>query len=151
MTPFKNVSVGVNLRGQSGMPYNVTTGSDDNGDGVFNDRPAGVGRNSVRGAAQWDLGGRIAYAWGFGTPRQAAGGGPGQVAIQVGGGGQLGPAFGGGATDKRYRVEVYVSGQNLLNRANFTSYSFVMTSPFFGTPVAAAQPRKFQMGVRFGF
>ena len=34
---------------------------------------------------------------------------------------------------------------------DFTSYSFVMTSPFFGTPVAAAQPRKFQMGVRFGF
>lgn len=151
MSPFKNVSVGLNLRGQSGMPYNVTTGSDNNGDGVFNDRPASVGRNSARGAAQWDLGGRVAYAWGFGTPRKAVGG-PGQVAIQVGGGGsQLAPAFGGGATDKRYRLEVYVSGQNLLNRANFTAYSFVMTSPFFGTPVASAQPRKFQVGVRFGF
>ena len=30
--------------------YNLTTGRDDNGDAIFNDRPAGVGRNSLRGA-----------------------------------------------------------------------------------------------------
>ncbi len=35
----------------SPLPYNITTGRDDNGDGVFNDRPPGVGRNSARGAA----------------------------------------------------------------------------------------------------
>lgn len=35
----------------SGLPYNVTTGSDDNGDGVANDRPVSVGRNSSRGVA----------------------------------------------------------------------------------------------------
>ena len=41
----------------SGQPLNVTTGRDDNGDTVFNDRPAGVGRNSERtpGFAQLDL------------------------------------------------------------------------------------------------
>ena len=67
MAPITNLSLGVNVRGQSGMPYNVTTGRDDNGDGVFNDRPAGVSRNSARGAAQLDLGGRVSYAVGFGT------------------------------------------------------------------------------------
>ena len=42
----------------SGQPLNVTTGRDDNGDTVFNDRPAGVPRNSERtpGFAQMDLG-----------------------------------------------------------------------------------------------
>ncbi|MBA3269895.1 MAG: TonB-dependent receptor [Acidobacteria bacterium] len=42
----------------SGQPLNVTTGRDDNGDTIFNDRPAGVGRNSERtsGFAQFDLG-----------------------------------------------------------------------------------------------
>jgi hypothetical protein len=42
----------------SGQPLNVTTGRDDNGDTLFNDRPAGVARNSERtsGFAQLDLG-----------------------------------------------------------------------------------------------
>ncbi|MGE3841269.1 MAG: TonB-dependent receptor [Vicinamibacterales bacterium] len=42
----------------SGQPLNVTTGLDNNGDTIFNDRPAGVGRNSERtaGFAQFDLG-----------------------------------------------------------------------------------------------
>lgn len=42
----------------SGQPLNVTTGRDDNGDTIFNDRPAGVARNSERtaGFAQFNLG-----------------------------------------------------------------------------------------------
>ncbi len=63
----------------------------------------------------------------------------------------MAPGFGGGAESKRYRVEFYISGQNLLNRVNYTGYSFVQTSPFFGAPVAAAQPRRIQMGAQFGF
>ncbi|NDQ57641.1 MAG: TonB-dependent receptor [Acidipila sp.] len=41
---------------QSGRPYNITTGTDDNGDGHVKDRPAGVGRNAGRAAATviWD-------------------------------------------------------------------------------------------------
>ncbi len=151
LSPFRNFNIGLNVRGQSGMPYNVTTGRDENGDGIFNDRPAGVSRNSVRGAAQWDVGGRLSYAWGFGTRSQRGGGAGGMRVVIDGGGGGLAPAFGGGADDKRYRLEVYLAGQNLLNRTNDTAYSFVMTSPFFGQPVAAAQPRKLQVGLRFGF
>lgn len=42
----------------SGQPLDVTTGTDDNGDTVFNDRPAGFTRNSERteGFVQVDLG-----------------------------------------------------------------------------------------------
>jgi len=41
----------------SGQPLNVTTGRDDNGDTIFNDRPPGFARNSERtsGFAQVDL------------------------------------------------------------------------------------------------
>ncbi len=147
--PIANLSLSLNARGQSGSPYNITTGRDDNGDGLFSDRPAGITRNSARTAAQWDLGGRIAYAWGFGTRGQAGGGGGGTVVI--GGGGGMAAGFAGGAADKRFRVEVYLSGQNLLNRANYVGYSGVITSPFFGQPTNVMNPRKLQAGVRFGF
>ena len=42
----------------SGQPLDITTGRDDNGDTIFNDRPAGVSRNSERtdGFVQFDLG-----------------------------------------------------------------------------------------------
>src|SRR5262249_13774412 len=44
--PIANLSVNLSFRAQSGTPYTITTGLDNNGDGIFNDRPAGVGRNS---------------------------------------------------------------------------------------------------------
>lgn len=152
LRPTPNLSVSMNVRAQSGSPYNVTTGRDDNGDGLFNDRPAGVKRNSARTAAQWDLGGRISYAWGFGTRGQTSGGGGTQtVMIGGGGGGGMAAGFGGGAADKRFRIELYLSAQNLLNRANYVGYSGVITSPFFGQPTNVMNPRKLQMGLRFGF
>jgi outer membrane receptor protein involved in Fe transport len=39
----------------TGAPYNITTGTDDNGDGQLNDRPAGVGHNSARGNPSWTV------------------------------------------------------------------------------------------------
>ncbi len=150
MRPTADLSISLNARAQSGTPYNITTGRDDNGDGLFNDRPAGVSRNSARTASQWDLGGRISYAWGFGTRPQSTGGGGTQTVV-IGGGGGMAAGFGGGATSKRFRIEVYLSGQNLLNRANYVGYSGVLTSPFFGQPTNVMNPRKMQAGLRFGF
>jgi hypothetical protein len=43
------------LTARSAFPYNITTGSDDNGDLAVNDRPPGVSRNSARGAAAWQI------------------------------------------------------------------------------------------------
>ena len=154
MAPVTNLGVSLNARAQSGSPYNITTGRDDNRDGLFNDRPAGTSRNSARTAAQWDLGGRVSYAWGFGTRAQGAGGGPAGATVVIGGGGgggAMAPGFGGGAADKRFRIEVYASAQNLLNRANYVGYSGVMTSQLFGQPTSVLNPRKVQLGIRFGF
>jgi hypothetical protein len=147
IAPIRNLDVSLNGRAQSGSPYNVTTGHDDNGDGLFSDRPVGVSRNSARATTQWDLGGRVSYGWGFGVRSQSSGGGP--TTMVMGGGGMGG--FGGAAADKRFRIEFYLSGQNLLNRANYVGYSGVVTSPFFGQPTNVMNPRKVQMGLRFEF
>ena len=45
---FRNLSVHLSLNANSGSPYTITTGTDANGDSIFNDRPEGTPRNSVR-------------------------------------------------------------------------------------------------------
>jgi hypothetical protein len=48
--PF-NCHLATVVTARTALPYNVTTGFDDNGDSVINDRPAGERRNAARGAA----------------------------------------------------------------------------------------------------
>jgi hypothetical protein len=88
---------------------------------------------------------------GFGTRGQSGGGGGGTVVMVGGAGGGMAPGFGGGAADKRFRVEFYLSGQNLLNHANYVGFSGVLTSPFFGQATNVMNPRRLQVGMRFGF
>ena len=92
----------MNVQGASAAPYNITTGFDNNGDTVFNDRPAGVGRNSARGASQWTTNIRVNKSIGLGGMRQGPPSMPippspssgGALNQRVGGGG-LGGAGGG--------------------------------------------------------
>lgn len=150
-------SLGVSLtaRVQSGTPYTITTGLDDNRDGVFSDRPAGVGRNSVTTSAQWDVGARVSYVIGLGEPAQAGGGAGGtQVMVAIGGSGGGMPAGGiavSGPGDKRFRLEFYASAQNVTNHHNYAGYSGVETSPFFLQPTTVVNPRKVEVGLRFSF
>ncbi len=150
MTPLPGLAVSLNLRGQSGSPYTVIAGQDLNGDGVFNDRPAGVSRNSLTTAGQWDLGARVSYSLGFGTKPQTTAG-PGGVMIVMGGGGGMAGGFGPGAANKRFQLQFYAAAQNVTNRANYVGYSGVITSPFFGQATNVLNPRKIELGVRFGF
>jgi len=48
-TPGMRFTLGVAFAVNSGAPYSITTGRDDNRDGLANDRPAGVPRNSLVG------------------------------------------------------------------------------------------------------
>ena len=94
------------MRYESGTPYNITTGFDDNGDDVINDRPDGVGRNSARGDGPLNVDLRLSWQKGFGQPKggdQGPGGpGGGPVIVRgpgggpAGGGGGRGPGGGGG-------------------------------------------------------
>jgi hypothetical protein len=45
-----DIQVGTLVAARSKLPYNITTGADDNRDTQTNDRPAGIGRNDGRGA-----------------------------------------------------------------------------------------------------
>jgi hypothetical protein len=66
-------------------------------------------------------------------------------------GGLLGALGGGGAENKRIRIELFAAAQNMLNHVNPIGYSGVMTSPFFLQPTAAMPGRRIDLGVRLGF
>ena len=99
----------------------------------------------------WDLGGRLNYAIGIGKRAQSGGGGPQGVMIVMGGGGGPMGGFSGGADNARYQLNLYVAASNLTNHNNYVGYSGVITSPFFGQPTNVMNPRKVELGVRFGF
>jgi hypothetical protein len=153
----KSVRLSVGGSWRAGAPYNITTGRDDNGDTVFNDRPAGTGRNTARGESTWDVNTRVAYAFGFGkrTASDSGPGGPMVVMHRVGGPGgggtEIAGGFGGGAEDKRIRFELFASASNLFNTVNRVGYSGVMTSPFFTQATAAMPGRRIDVGLRVGF
>lgn len=122
---------------------------------MFNDRPAGVGRNSAVGRGAWDVAARVSYSFGFGergATGPGAGGGP--TIVRIGGGNAgdlLGGMTGGGAENRRIRIELFASALNLFNSVALTGYSGVMTSPFFGDATAAMPGRRIDLGVRVGF
>jgi hypothetical protein len=159
----------------SAPPYTITTGSDDNRDGVSNDRPAGVGRNTERGSSRLETNLRVTRTFGFGGPRTAEGGrgGPGVGGPPpggFGGGGRGGPQGGGGGgrpgggggdrgggrgggnnTDQRFSVELYTQAFNLFNHVNYGIFSGNLRSPFFGRPTSAAAARRVEVGMNFRF
>jgi len=154
-TVYKALRLGTILMANSATPYNITTGFDDNGDSIVNDRPVGVFRNSARGAGRVELSTRLSWGFGFGkAPENAGGGGP-QVRV-IRAGGDAGDMLGGmpslpGSEQKRYRAEFFIQATNLLNRANPVGFSGVQTSPFFGQPTAALPGRRLETGLRFSF
>ena len=148
-----------NITAQSGVPYTITTGLDDNHDGVLNDRPAGVGRNTARGAATWTMNLRVSKTIGLGGGGVAgpAGGGSGArgggrpgVSEQRGNGGFNG-GNNGGSLGSRYSLELFVAADNLMNTVNYTAYSGNMLSRYFLQPTAAQAARRVQIGMGFRF
>jgi hypothetical protein len=139
------------FQARSGAPYSLITGRDDNQDGIVNDRPEGVGRNTLRAEPTWDLGLRLGRSFGFGGTRvgarngQARQGG-GQIAQQ--GGGRPGSAV---SDSSRYSVEIFGNANNVLNHVNYLGYSGNLLSPFFGQPTRAGQARRVEVGLQFRF
>ena len=143
---IKGLGIGLGINVNSGTPYTLRTGTDDNGDLIFNDRPAGVERNTERAAYHATVSLNVGYNWTFGPPPNAP---PGfGVFIGPGGGGPEIRTF---EQPGRYRIGFFVSANNLTNRANYTGYSGTMTSRFFGQATSVATPRRVEAGVNFGF
>ena len=127
------------MQGSSALPYNLTTGFDTNGDTVINDRPNGVTRNTLRGAANINLNLRLSKTFAFGPQQQTTGDGMPRFRGGPPGGGRGGPGGPGmmmmdGGTN-RYKMEFYVQAFNLLNRTNFRE---LRRKPDLGLPLHRA-------------
>jgi hypothetical protein len=151
---FLGVRASVNLTIQSGAPYNMTTGLDDNDDGVFNDRPEGVTRNALRGDPTWNLNMQVNKRFNLGglRPTQPGRAQQGGALFQRGGGG-----FGGGRggnnnnNNSRFGVELFAQANNLLNHVTRTGYTGNLSSQFFGEATGVNGGRDINVGLRFQF
>jgi len=114
---------GAALSVYSGKPVNITTGSDNNRDGLSLDRPAGVPRNSLHGPGYIDLDLNLSHDF------------------------ALTKLFGRPGTTATLSVNSF----NVLNHPNYVSYVGVVTSPFFGLPVSALPPRRMQFSLQVKF
>jgi hypothetical protein len=155
-----------NFQFRSAPAYNLTTGVDDNRDGVINDRPEGVGRNSLRGESTWNITQfTINKAFGFGGPRGGAnanqnqggnfqGGGNfqrGGGGFQGGGGNFRGGGNFGNASNQRFQVQFSVRAQNPLNRVIAQGWTGNMRSPFFMTATGVQNARRVEFETSFRF
>ena len=143
---LRNLNANINVNVSGAAPYTVRTGTDGNRDLVFNDRPAGVGRNTLRASGQWTLNGFFAYGWQFGKPVERAGG----ISIRSEGGG-LAVSQAAAQSAGRYRVSLNVHVQNLTNHGNLTGYSGTLTSSNFGRPTSVLGTRKVDIGLGLSF
>jgi hypothetical protein len=105
----------------NGNPYSITTGKDDNGDGVSNDRPAGTPRLSKIGPVSKNVSFNISKAF------------------------QVGPK------ESARSLSMFANMSNAFNIVNRGSPSGVMTSKFFGQSTSASNPREIEVGMRFQF
>jgi len=146
VTMLRNLSAYMYWNLQAGNVYTIRTGLDDNGDLLFNDRPAGVERNSLRGDTTGNLGVQFSYSIPI---RKRAGTLPPVFGITNNNGQVTVNQFAG--DQARYRIQIRCDIQNLTNHYNYTGYSGVLTSPFFGQPTAVQGPRRIDLGVVFNF
>jgi hypothetical protein len=173
------VNVNTIVNGSSSRPFNITTGFDDNGDTVTNDRPVGVKRNTGAGPSSFTMNLNLTKTVNLKHPepspdaaRNAGGntfaepqrGGPGGGFPRGPGGGQDGrgggpggpggrrPGGPGGLNQQRVPTMAFqVNIQNLLNHVQLGQYSGVLTSPFFGRANSARNARQIELGLRFNF
>jgi len=120
--PTRYFTVGAALSVYSGKPVNITTGADNNHDGVVNDRPAGVPRNAMPGPGTVELDLNLAHDFMLSKSRKEA-----------------------------RTLTVSLNSFNVLNHVNDMTYIGTITSPFFGHAVAAQPPRRMQLDVQFKF
>lgn len=129
-----------------GMPFNITTGTDDNGDGNFNDRP-GYATAAGDGVYSTPYGLMTTSAVNGDVPRNL-----GTMPMIVHMYSNLSRTF-TLVDDKDHPRTLAVNARaiNLLNHTNVTAVGTVVSSPSLGKGVAAEAARRVELGVRLSF
>jgi hypothetical protein len=143
----EKVTLSAQMDAQSGAPYNVTTGTDNNGDGVFNDRPS-YASSTGPGVYQTRFGLLSTNTINGDVPRNL-GTMPALIHLDT----NLSRAWkiGRGKTDTARTLTLNARAANLLNHTNATAVSSVVSSPDFSQTIAAESARRLELGVRFAF
>jgi hypothetical protein len=144
---LKNLNANLNVNVSTGTPYTITTGRDNNGDLVFNDRPAGVGRNTVWTPSQWTVNSFFNYSIAIGKRTAPPPGGITGIMINNG----VPTVMTGSNAQPRYRIGINAQIQNLTNHANLSGFSGNMVSDFFRQATNVQNPRKVDIGINFSF
>lgn len=121
---FFGIYVNTNLSFSSGDPYTVTTGYDDNRDGVTNDRPAGVPRYSMRGPHKSNISFNVSKTFSLGKNKNSS---------------------------ASRNINFFANFNNAFNRTNLGIPVGILSSPFFGKSINAFNPRQITVGTRFQF
>ena len=116
-------NLGVALQAESGRPYSLITGRDDNHDGLALDRPNGVRRNSLEGPGYLGLDLRWSKDFVLDASKK----------------------------DKSPKITAAIDAFNLTNRVNYSGYIGNLSSPFFGRAISSRPARRLQLSMRFAF
>ena len=138
-----------NLSVASGGPYDVTTGFDNNGDGVFNDRPSLVS-NTGAGIYSTPFG-LLSTNQASGNLQRNIGTMPATVHLDL----SLNRAFTlkekRGSIMHQQTLRFDARSSNLLNHANYTAIDGIVGTPQFTQPVTADFGRRLEFGARLSF
>ena len=149
----KDTTLSFLISANSGRPYSLTTGRDNNGDENTNDRPLGVSRNSLTGPGLYNVNANLTKQIPLRKPESAktAAAGVanpnGQIFVGGPGGPVAIPQGSSGNSASGPRLQFNVSANNLLNNTQLQGYSGVLTSPLFEKPTSAAPGRSVTVGL----
>lgn len=148
-TALKNVTANFNINALTAAPFTIRSGFDNNGDLIYNDRPAGVGRNTLRGRAQRTFNMFVSYSLAVG--QRPAGTSGGVIVTRRGEEGVMNNVQMSAPDDARYHIVFTVQALNLTNHANYTNYVGTLPSPLFGLPLTVNNMRKIEFLLNFQF
>jgi Carboxypeptidase regulatory-like domain/TonB dependent receptor len=150
--PFK-IELATEFDAGDGVPYNITTGTDNNGDGDFNDRPSYA---SVPGPGVYSTRfGLLTTNTVNGNVPRNLGTMPGPIHLDM----DLSRTFKLNPRDKskdkdkeQTRTLTFnVRSANLLNHTNVTAVNTILSSSVVGQPVSAEAARRVELGIRVSF
>ena len=118
-----HAKLGFTIAAGSGKPYSLTLGRDENRDGFLSDRPAGIGRNTLRGPGYATVDLRLSREVFFNRAKR----------------------------DKGPTAAVSLDLFNALNREVPATIVGNQGSVFFGQAVSALPARRVQVSARFNF